>query len=204
MEKIVLGGDLLRELEAIYAGLQREYERVAANLDFTCAGCPDNCCDSYFQHHTYLEWTYLWLGLRDLSAHHVGEIVEKSKEWLDSCNAALAQDRRPQVMCPLNKDGLCRLYTHRLLVCRTHGVPAILTRPDGKTLQFPGCFRCQEIVVGKFSGAAGANVPCVNRTVYLHRLAALENRLLGNRREQLPKVKMTIAEMIVSGPPLIP
>jgi Fe-S-cluster containining protein len=204
MKELCLSSDLLRELEAIYSGLQREYERVATSLDFTCEGCPDNCCDSYFQHHTYLEWAYLWLGLRELTPQELQELVEKAKEWLSACEKELQDNRRPQVMCPLNKAGLCRLYTHRLLVCRTHGVPAVLTRPDGKTFNFPGCFRCQDIVAGKFSALPGASVPCVNRTVYLQRLATLENRLLDNRRAQFPKVKMTIADMIVNGPPKIP
>jgi hypothetical protein len=35
------------------------------------------------------------------------------------------------------------------------------------------------------------------------RLAELENRLLHGQRQRVPKVKKTIAEMIVQGPPVI-
>ena len=58
----------------------------------------------------------------------------------------LSQGERPIVMCPLNDDGLCSLYKHRMMICRLHGVPSSMTRPDGQKMEFPGCFRCQEIV----------------------------------------------------------
>lgn len=103
-------------------------------------------------------------------------------------------------MCPLNNNGLCMLYEHRLLVCRTHGVPARMTRPDGQELQFPGCFRCQEIVVEEYQEQ---QAPYVARTPLLYALAALENQLLGGRRHLYPKVRMTIAEMLVNGPPTL-
>jgi hypothetical protein len=102
-------------------------------------------------------------------------------------------------MCPLNEEGFCILYEHRMLVCRTHGVPAKMVRPDGRQLKFPGCFRCQEIVE-----KMDVSPPSVERTSMLHRLALLESELLDNRRHLLPRVKMTIAEMLVKGPPELP
>jgi hypothetical protein len=97
-------------------------------------------------------------------------------------------------MCPLNEEGLCVLYPHRLMICRLHGVPSALTRPDGQTMRFPGCFRCQEVVGEK-------ETPALDRTALLRRLAGLEMAWLGPRRRTLPKVKMTIAKMLVEGPP---
>ena len=102
-------------------------------------------------------------------------------------------------MCPLNESGRCGLYSHRLMICRTHGVPATLTRPDGQLLRFPGCFRCQEIVTSTYAHEADA--PAMDRTILYKRLAQLESRFLGERRGLLPKIKLTIAEMIVGGPP---
>lgn len=201
MKEVILPAPLVDELEEIYAQLQREYERVAGELNFSCASCPDNCCDSYFQHHTYAEWAYLWLGFRQLDAARQQELLRRSRSWLLQCDQALRRGDRPQVMCPLNEQGLCTLYRHRLLVCRTHGVPASLTRPDGYTMHFPGCFRCQEVVSSRYP--AGGQ-PQVERTPLLRRLALLENRLLDNRRQLVPKVKLTIAEMLVQGPPTIP
>jgi hypothetical protein len=104
-------------------------------------------------------------------------------------------------MCPLNQQGLCVLYSYRLMVCRTHGVPAAMTRPDGRRLNFPGCFRCQELVAGRAERQEG--VASMERTPLLRRLALLENDLLEGRRHLYPKVRLTIARMLLQGPPFI-
>jgi hypothetical protein len=104
-------------------------------------------------------------------------------------------------MCPLNENGRCILYTHRLMVCRTHGVPATMQRPDGKQLDFPGCFRCQELVKKRF--VHESEVPHVDRTPLLRNLAMLENELMGGKRHLYPRIKLTIAQMVVNGPPSV-
>ncbi len=201
MQEVVLPEILAGRLKEIYQGLQDEYDRVARELHFSCNGCPDNCCDSYFLHHTYTEWAFLWIGFRRLDANRQDTLLSRSRTWLEECEKALAVGGRPQVMCPLNENGLCGLYEHRLLVCRTHGVPARMKRPDGHELRFPGCFRCQEIVAVDY---LDKQPPHVERTPLLHSLAALENQLLGGKRHLLPKVRITIAEMLVKGPPALP
>jgi hypothetical protein len=201
MSELRLTGDQRRRLEEIYEGLQREYTRIARVLDFSCHGCPDNCCDSYFLHHTYSEWAYLFEGFHSLSAEHQETIRKRARRWLDLCRREEALGRRPQVMCPLNVEGLCVLYHHRLLVCRTHGVPARIVRPDGLSLDFPGCFRCQEIVLG---GAQQGGPPRVERTPWLRQMALLEGEVVQGLRQQLPKVRKTIAEMLLLGPPSLP
>jgi hypothetical protein len=199
-KEVVLPDILIRRLEEIYQELQAEYDRVARELTFSCRGCPDNCCDSYFLHHTYTEWAFLWVGFRQLDRIRQEALLDRSRTWLENCNKALAAGARPQVMCPLNENGLCVLYAHRLLVCRTHGVPARMIRPDGQELRFPGCFRCQEIVGQSFE----KQPPHVERTPLLHSLVMVENELLDGKRHLLPKVRSTIAEMLVHGPPTLP
>ena len=200
MKEVILTAEQVENLEEIYRMLQQEYERVAEALNFSCNGCPDNCCDSYFQHHTYTEWAHLWLGLRQLEPEFLQKFIKRAKSYLEHCEQAMAAGQRPQTMCPLNENGRCAVYHHRLLVCRTHGVPALLTRPDGQTLRFPGCFRCQEIVETHDQKAMPAPV---ERTSLLKKLAMLENQLLDHKRHLHPKVKITIAEMLVHGPPVI-
>lgn len=185
--------NLIKKITPLYDRMAEAYDRVARRLDFSCNGCPDNCCDSYFMHHTYLEWAYLWEGLRSLPQATVQGIEKRSAEYLAEVEASLAEGRRPVVMCPLNESGLCLLYTHRLMICRMHGVPSSLTLPDGRRLAFPGCFRCQEI--------KPEVVPTVDRTALYRELAALEAELLGPGKNLRPKVKMTIAQMILQGPP---
>lgn len=201
MKELVLSKEAIQSIETIYSQLEELYRDVAGKLKFTCEGCPDNCCDSYFQHHTYLEWAYMHIGLQELSLEKQAELVLKAMEYKEQEKIAQAAGERPQVMCPLNEDGLCILYHHRLLVCRTHGVPASITRPDGQSMAFPGCFRCQERVERKYMHFSEA--PHVDRTPLLQQLARLENELLNNNRNKYPKVNLTIADMIIEGPPTL-
>lgn len=202
MKELILPEHLAAKVEDVYARMEADYDEVAKELQFSCEGCPDNCCDSHFQHHTYVEWAYLWKGLRELSPEKREQLEQWARDHVRECNRAEGRGERPQVMCPLNEEGLCILYKHRMLVCRTHGVPAVMRRPDGHILEFPGCFRCQEIVDRRKE--RGEVIPRVERTPLLQQLVLVEDEFLGHRRHLYPKVRMTIAEMIVKGPPMIP
>lgn len=201
MKEIKLNLNLISQMQQIYDEMEKGYEQVAVQLHFSCDGCPDNCCDSYFQHHTFAEWGYLWWGFSRLPESQKEEILKRSQLYITACEQALARNERPQVMCPLNEDGRCILYAHRMMVCRTHGVPASMQRPDGQRLNFPGCYRCQELVKMTFSQESEA--PHTERTLLLHRLAMLENELMNGKRYLYPRIKMTIAQMLVKGPPVI-
>ncbi|MEN8200184.1 MAG: hypothetical protein ABFR63_08940 [Thermodesulfobacteriota bacterium] len=201
MKEVILSEGLSEEVGRIYEEMESSYDEVARALKFSCEGCPDNCCDSYFLHHTYTEWAYLWQGFRNCPEEKQAEIMERSKQYILDCEKAEAEGERPQVMCPLNEEGRCILYTHRLMVCRTHGVPASMRRPDGQTLNFPGCFRCQEIVKKKF--VHDSQAPHMERTPLLRRLVGVERELMGEKIHLYPRVKLTIAQMLVTGPPTI-
>lgn len=179
----------------LYHDMEAAYDRSAKELEFSCSGCPDNCCDSFFLHHTYTEWAYLWHGLKKLDNNLLSTTIEKASDYIIESEASLAKGERPIIMCPLNAEGRCALYLYRMMICRLHGVPAAFTRPDGQQLHFPGCFRCQELT--------SANKPpaVLDRTQFFQRLVSLEIELLGNKRLTAPKVKLTIAQMIVAGPP---
>lgn len=195
MSAPLLPKNISSRIAAIYEEIEKQYDEVAAKLDFSCSGCPDNCCDSYFLHHTYSEWAYLWEGLQALPAEKRQEFERRSQEYVVQSHEVLARGERPQIICPLLDDGLCGLYKHRLLICRLHGVPSSMTRPDGQQLLFPGCFRCQEIT------GDSEDVPRMDRTKLFQQFVQIEMEWLGVKRKVLPKVKMTIAEMIIKGPP---
>jgi hypothetical protein len=199
MKELLLPGHLVGRLCELYKQMEVQYDAVAGALDFGCDGCPDNCCDSYFQHHTYAEWAYLWLGFTQLQEGRRQQVLARANEYMDGCRLAESCGERPQIMCPLNENGRCILYAHRLLVCRTHGVPARMRRPDGRVLQFPGCFRCQELVVKREE--AGLKTPHVQRTPLLLELVKVEDEFLEQKRSDYPRVKLTIAEMLLKGPP---
>ena len=195
MEDSILQPELAAKIAELYSRMEQVYDLVAQQLDFTCQGCPDNCCDSYFLHHTYAEWGYLWVGLLELEPEKRAAVESRAADYAAACEKALARGERPQLMCPLNEKGRCSLYLHRLMICRMHGVPSSLTFPNGKVQKFPGCFRCPEIVGDRQA------VPSVERASLFRELVALEQELLGEKQGQLPKLKKTIAEMILAGPP---
>ena len=200
--QLILPPRLADELRILYEDMEKAYDGVAGQLGHTCDGCPDNCCDSYFLHHTYIEWAYLWRGLSALPEDRCRLLVSRAKAYELEAQKMIAMAERPKLMCPLNEDGRCSLYAHRLMVCRTHGVPASMTRPDGKQLKFPGCFRCQELVAEQ--GLAEPELPLMERTGLLKRLVLLEQEFLLGKRHIAPKVKRTISAMLISGPPELP
>ncbi|EGB14906.1 hypothetical protein DND132_1700 [Pseudodesulfovibrio mercurii] len=187
-----------RKLAAIYDKMVARYDEVAGPIGMTCEGCADNCCLSFFQHHTYVEWAYMWEGLNRLPADRLEDIQARARDYVDRAQAALARGERPHLMCPLNideKQGICGLYDHRLMICRMHGVPNLLTRHTGQEVRFPGCYRCQDLTKDM------AEVPFVDRTPMYKDLVLLEMQFVGKNLCALPKVDHTIAEMIVIGPP---
>ena len=194
---LVLSSELAAQLAALYQEMEAAYDAVASQLGFSCQGCPDNCCDSHFQHHTYIEWSYLWQGLRSLDADTLEAVERRARTCLLDCERQLARGQRPQAMCPLNVEGLCSLYSHRLMICRLHGVPGRLTLPDGRVEEFGGCHRCRDLELAASSSAV------LDRTPFLHRLAALEKELLLGLGRPVPRVRLTIAQMIVRGEPYL-
>ena len=187
-----------RKLAAIYDKMVASYDEAAGPIAMRCDGCTDNCCLSFFQHHTYVEWAYMWEGLNQLPADRLDEIRARAHDYVAQAQAALSRGERPHIMCPLNIDeeqGICGLYKHRLMICRMHGVPNMLVKPSGQEIRFPGCYRCQELT------ADMENPPVVDRTPLYKDLVLLEMQFVGKNLRMLPKVDHTIAEMIVLGPP---
>jgi Fe-S-cluster containining protein len=177
--------------------MEEAYNRVAAKIGLSCDGCPDNCCSSYFRHHTYIEWAYLWQGISTIAEHKQQEFLHRAEEYVKESRILLAQGLRPRMMCPLNDDGFCQIYQHRLMICRLHGVPNSFVHPEGKKMEFPGCFRSQELC------SSLQEVPSLDRTNLYQALASLEMAFVGPKMRDLPRVKLTLAEMLVQGPPRI-
>jgi hypothetical protein len=186
---------LFRKLDGLYRRMEQAYAECAREMGLTCTGCPENCCTSYFQHHTYIEWAFLWKGLDAMDQGVRQNVLERSDGYVQEATLLLSQGLRPKIMCPLNEGGLCRLYSHRLMICRLHGVPNVLRMPDGRERMFPGCSRSQEI------GRRMGKLPLIDRTRFYRELAQLELEFGGSKLRQLPRVNLTLAEMLVAGPP---
>lgn len=195
-----LKNPVLRRLNDLYARMDQAYAASAQAIGLSCAGCADSCCESLFRHHTYVEWTALAQGLAALAPARQQDIRAAAEGWLRVHQNALP-GARPRVPCPLcvEQDGglACGLYEHRPMVCRLHGVPNFLVRPDGQRVAFPGCDRAQQL-------AKTCEPALLDRSPLLTELARLEMDLLGRERMgKLRRVDLTIAEMILLGSPRI-
>jgi len=195
MSQLDISQQIFTELERIYAAMDAEYDRVASRIGLSCSVCLDNCCRSYFRHHTYVEWAYLWHGLQQMGSSRLEVFQERARNYMESLRSRLAENKPPRIMCPLNEDGWCAIYSHRMVICRLHGVPNQVRMPDGRVKNFPGCHICQDLT------RTMDRIPCLDRTPLYTELAALERRFLGGKANSLPKVDMTLAQMILEGPP---
>ncbi len=182
---------LFHRLGQLYQTMAKAFDD-ARPQGFTCEGCAQNCCVSYFQHHTYIEWRYLWEGLNALPQDVRDRYVERARDNVVQVNQALSRGEIPKVMCPVNDDGRCGVYEHRLMICRLYGVPNMLLGRSGLK-HYPGCPVCMKLT--------GPEPARVDRTPLYRELATLEMEFLGSRRGQAPRVDMTLSEMILAGPP---
>ena len=189
---------VFRKLAALYQEMETSYAKTAQDIGLSCANCENNCCTSYFMHHTYVEWAYLWKGINTLQDADRERFLVNATRYVQRSKTDLATGTRPHTMCPLNKDGLCGLYSHRLMICRMHGVPNTLTAPNGSSKTFPGCYKSQELI------RSMDHPPILDRTGLYLRLVNLELAFVGPHKiRSLPRVNMTLAEMLEQGPPKI-
>ncbi|MDL2291501.1 hypothetical protein LJC09_05325 [Desulfovibrio sp. OttesenSCG-928-F20] len=188
---------LFTRMAGLYAAMEQAYNTCAATAGLSCTGCTSNCCTSFFKHHTYVEWAYLWRGLHELDEARRKDLVARAKAYVADVRSAMAKGLVPFVMCPLNGDGLCLLYAHRLMICRMHGTRNVFTLPDGSTRTFPGCVRFTALPCATDEAAC----PSLDRTPFYSELAGLEMDFLKKAKKPMPRVDITIAEMIILGPP---
>ena len=183
-------------LKTLYAEMEQAYGEHARSAGLSCEGCPTNCCTSFFQHHTYVEWIYAVKGVQAYTKEKQKEVVERAKAYTAHAKERLAAQTVPNAMCPLNEDGLCIIYPYRLMICRMHGTKNFLRLPNGREQHFRGCERFVAL-------PNAGEVPYLDRTPFYQRLAALEMEVLRRAGRPLPGVKLTLAEMIILGPPKI-
>jgi Fe-S-cluster containining protein len=186
---MTLPESILRQTTQLFKGMDQAYHQAAAKAGFACNGCKDNCCLTRFDHHTLLELLYLRSGLAALTPAQRSRLDKRAHDALRQMADLEGRHAPVRVMCPLNETQRCMLYTHRPMICRLHGTPHILRRPDGKQLTGPGC--------DDFYDQCGkAHAHALDRTPWYVAMAQIESelrRLSGFKG----KIKMTIAEMIV-------
>lgn len=191
-----MASSMFSSLKQLYADMESAYAEHARLSGLTCEGCVTNCCSSFFQHHTYIEWIYMLKGVNSLPAAKKQDVAERARKYTAQAKECLAANVVPDSMCPLNENGLCIIYPYRLMICRMHGTKNSLRLPNGKEQHFRGCERFVDLPDAE-------TVPFLDRTPFYQRLAALEMEILRRAGRPLPGVRLTIAEMILLGPPKI-
>ena len=177
-------------LQSVFAAMDRQYADVANHYGFHCDGCEDNCCRTRFYHHTYLEYLYIQAGFNKLGDQRQREMQSKAAAVCRETALADEKARPIRLMCPLNSDGRCTLYTHRPMICRLHGISHELRKPGQNVIRGAGC--------GMFDlQFSNRSYRRFDRTPFYFEMAKLE----GEFKQAVGlsgRVKMTIAEMIIA------
>jgi len=171
-----------------YALMDAAYDEVARHFGFRCSGCEDNCCRTRFYHHTLSEACTLFDGYAALSPAVAAAVAQGARAVVEAMARADADGTVFDAMCPVNDAGRCLLYAHRPMICRLHGLPNAVTRPDGASQRGPGC--------DAFHQRHGAGeAPRLDRTPHYSRMAQLE-RQLRRAVGWESRLKLTVADMI--------
>lgn len=174
---------IFRELADLFSRMDEVYDQTADHFGFQCRGCRDNCCQTRFYHHTLAEYLYLRKGLTELPHERQAAILEKATDVRQQNGQG-----GERIMCPLNHDQRCQLYSYRPMICRLHGVPHQFRRPDGQWQTGPGC--------ADFENRCGnSRTGLLDRTPYYYALSQLE-RKLRQQTGMHQKIKLTVAEML--------
>ncbi len=180
----------LNEFKALNLKIDHAYDQAAQAGGFSCTGCSESCCQTRFYHHTYLEYYLLREGLHTLPAPQKAEIIDLAREVCRQADLADRAGAPYRFMCPVNSDGLCRLYTSRPIICRMHGIAHEFRRPDGMRLTGTGCHLFEK-------GRSSQNTTLFERTPFYRQMAELEKKLRSTYGYDR-RIKMTIAEMILA------
>lgn len=180
--------NFLDNMRSLYEAMQRDYDSVAQHYGFSCQGCTDNCCTQRFFHYTWSEHLYLLEGMRQADPNLAAEILAKSRQVVAEYHKEPDPLSPTPLMCPVNFNGLCSLYSHRPMICRMHGLPHRFRDPHGRETRGGGC--------SVFDSNTTKVDWTVNRTPHYTTLARIEGELRA-RRHITGSLRLTTAEMII-------
>lgn len=185
---MVLTKDIFIKLQDLYAQMDTAWDETAVTYGFQCNGCEDNCCRSLFFHHTQVEKAYLVHGFEKLDIALKTSILENAEQYIEQTFDRSGNAESKKILCPVNKKEKCLLYPYRPMICRLHGLPHQLTRPDGEILKGTGCN------AGQFESKS---YTVFDRTPFYQQMARTE-MAFRSRTGQTGKIKETVAQMILS------
>ena len=186
--------EFFNPLKTLYQAMDTAYESTASQYGFHCQGCEDNCCRSLFFHHTFVEKAYLVHGFEQMPPETRDSVIQKAKAYISrTFSGNTGQPRADEavslkLLCPLNEDERCSLYPYRPMICRLHGLPHEMNRPDGMGIKGPGC------AAGNFE--AHPYIP-FDRTPFYREMARVETQF-RNQHNLTGKIRLTIAQMLLN------
>ncbi|BBO76474.1 hypothetical protein DSCW_38910 [Desulfosarcina widdelii] len=184
---------LLDRLASLFEQMDAAYAAVAGQYGFQCNGCADNCCRTRFYHHTLIEYLYLMEGINALDADTAGETHLRARQVCEKMADADRQGKSFFMMCPLNRDEQCILYSCRPMICRLHGIPHELRRADGSVVKMPGC----DAFFSQCRDRGKTDYIRFDRTPLYRQMAMLERELRLATGVDDP-IKLTVAQMLAT------
>ena len=185
---------MLKRLQGLFEEMDQVYASVAEQYGFRCMGCENNCCLTRFYHHTLLEVLYLAEGMRTLPTDTKQAFIRQARA-VERQTAAAAErsESGGRRMCPLNQEGRCMIYAYRPMICRLHGIPHELHRPNGGVIKNPGC----DAFFDQCQKGGKKDYIQFDRTPFYRKMALLEGEL-RRATGYAAKIKLTIAQMLMT------
>lgn len=170
--------EALRNYRILVAKIDGLSSRISAEFgeSISCRKGCDDCCRhiTLFPVEAFALATALH-GLPDIDSERIRNLARSSS---------------PE-SCPLLENGICLLYRDRPVICRTHGLPLLISGEGEKILDF-----CTKNFNGISSFAAGKilDLDLLNTT-----LAAINDVFVASRNETLwrDKERLSIAEALL-------
>ncbi|MBF0242642.1 MAG: hypothetical protein HQK64_09235 [Desulfamplus sp.] len=183
--------EIFKQLENLYLEMDRAWEQVAILYGFQCNGCDENCCETEFFHHTFVEKDYLLKGFNELLPPQIIAAKKRAKKVSTKRAIASKKGESIRIMCPLNQEQKCIIYKFRPMICRLHGLPHELLKSNSlNPILSSGCKAGSEI----FDQAGYIKF---DRTPFYLKMAEIEKEYLNRVVGKFVRNKETIAQMLL-------
>ncbi len=173
---MVSGDELIPRLAELYRNIDSTYEAVVGEVGFSCGGCDGvKCCTVDLSLHTLIEMLYLRRGLNALGTLRQQNILQRCRQIVHDKRDDPRGPAYRSAVCALNFEGLCSLYEYRPMICRLAGVPHIIARPDGTSVESGGCVRYESDILPRHPGQR------IDRTQFYRDMASIEMEIVRSR-----------------------
>ena len=98
---------VLDRLKSVFTDMDRQYSRVALHYNFDCNACTDNCCQTRFYHHTYIEFLLVQQGFKTLSPGLQAELESRALSVIQRTAELDKMGKQVRLLCPLNSADVC-------------------------------------------------------------------------------------------------